>query len=145
MKGMYRHNGRLRTHLLRKLLKDAGRVINQCEKCGKMRKSKQPLTIHHKDGDFTNNTIENLAVLCKTCHEKIHNVKSPYAQFEYSIGLLEFRKHEWNPIKEYPYCSVHGAMNKVSKFGLWRCLECHIGFDETTNMFLANSSQGFRK
>ena len=72
MKSMYRRNGRLRTHLLRKLLKDNGVIINQCSKCGKMRKSKQPLTIHHKDGDFTNNALENLEVLCKKCHTKIH-------------------------------------------------------------------------
>ena len=27
----------------------------------------------------------------------------------------------------YPYCKEHGAMNKVSKDGIWRCLECHVG------------------
>jgi len=27
----------------------------------------------------------------------------------------------------YPYCKEHGAMNKVSKDGIWRCLMCHAG------------------
>lgn len=27
----------------------------------------------------------------------------------------------------YPFCKVHGAMNKVSKEGLWRCLMCGVG------------------
>lgn len=27
-------------------------------------------------------------------------------------------------------CSEHGAMNKVSPDGMWRCPFCHIGFDE---------------
>lgn len=27
----------------------------------------------------------------------------------------------------YPCCEVHGAMNKVSKEGLWRCLACGVG------------------
>lgn len=32
-------------------------------------------------------------------------------------------------IKEmtYPVCKVHGAMNKVSREGIWRCLACNVG------------------
>lgn len=45
----------------------------------------------------------------------------------------------------YPHCSEHGAMNKVSKHGMWRCLVCHIGFNEQTNEFLKSSKEGFRK
>jgi len=26
-----------------------------------------------------------------------------------------------------PHCKEHGAMNKVSKDGIWRCLTCHVG------------------
>lgn len=26
----------------------------------------------------------------------------------------------------YPHCREHGAMNKVSKDGIWRCLICHV-------------------
>ena len=48
-------------------------------------------------------------------------------------------------VNKYPYCSVHGAMNKVSKYGLWRCLTCHIGYDEQSNKFLKDSTEGFRK
>ena len=29
---------------------------------------KIPLELEHKDGDFTNNTLENLEVLCPNCH-----------------------------------------------------------------------------
>lgn len=30
----------------------------------------------------------------------------------------------------YPACSIHGAMNKVSKdANLWRCLICNIGIE----------------
>lgn len=47
-------------------------------------------------------------------------------------------------VNGYPYCSEHGAMNKVSKHGLWRCLMCHIGYDETTKTILKDSSEGFR-
>ena len=44
-----------------------------------------------------------------------------------------------------PYCSEHDAMNKVSKFGIWRCLFCHIGYNEKTKEFLRDSSEGFRE
>ena len=60
-------------------------------------------------------------------------------------GFVIWRRHEWDPEKYYPYCSLHGAMNKVSKFGMWRCICCHIGYDETTQENLAGSHEGFKK
>ena len=48
-------------------------------------------------------------------------------------------------INGYPHCTEHGAMNKVSKHGLWRCLMCHIGYDELRKLHLKNSKEGFRK
>lgn len=27
----------------------------------------------------------------------------------------------------YPDCVVHGAMNQVSREGIWRCLACGVG------------------
>jgi len=47
-------------------------------------------------------------------------------------------------VNGYPYCSEHGAMNKVSKHGMWRCLTCHIGYDESTKTMLKDSTEGFR-
>ncbi|MGF7145282.1 5-methylcytosine-specific restriction endonuclease McrA [Anaerotaenia torta] len=40
----------------------------KCNRCG----SKEKLEVHHKDRDHHNNEIENLEVLCKTCHTKLH-------------------------------------------------------------------------
>jgi 5-methylcytosine-specific restriction endonuclease McrA len=40
-----------------------------CQKCG----TRQHIHIHHIDGDKTNSTIENLIVLCNSCHIKLHN------------------------------------------------------------------------
>ncbi len=51
-------------------------------------------------------------------------------------GQLEWRKHKWNPEKEYPYCSLHGAMLRLSKRGIWRCYLCHIGWDEEQQISL---------
>ena len=37
----------------------------------------------------------------------------------------EFRPVLFSP--GYPHCAEHGAMNKVSPEGIWRCLTCNEG------------------
>lgn len=53
---------------------------NCCEKCGwgKINKYSNtiPLEVHHKDGDCTNNLIENLELLCPNCHSLTENFGS---------------------------------------------------------------------
>lgn len=47
-----------------------------CEICGlegKIGIIKNSLVIHHIDRDRTNNQIQNLMVVCRKCHWKIHN------------------------------------------------------------------------
>lgn len=49
------------------------RAKRKCESCG----SENDLTIHHKDGQGTlcdkpNNKTNNLIVLCRSCHGRIH-------------------------------------------------------------------------
>lgn len=42
----------------------------KCEDCGRTRWKNQliPLDVHHKDGDATNNSLENIGLLCLNCH-----------------------------------------------------------------------------
>jgi len=44
-----------------------------------------------------------------------------------------------------PHCINHGAMNRVSKHGMWRCLICHVGYDEIAKRILKDSTEGFKK
>lgn len=46
-----------------------------------------------------------------------------------SEGKVSLRKYhgEW-----FPACQEHGALLKVSKGGIWRCMECHEGCYEVT-------------
>lgn len=46
-----------------------------CERCGKSEWEGEPipLQVHHIDGDRTNNSIENLQVLCPNCHALTDN------------------------------------------------------------------------
>ena len=45
---------------------------NMCAQCGWGEKNpttgKVPLEVHHQDGDYTNNTEDNLILLCPNCH-----------------------------------------------------------------------------
>jgi len=41
---------------------------NVCEACG----SQEKLRVHHKNKNRQDNRIENLMIVCKSCHNKIH-------------------------------------------------------------------------
>lgn len=83
----------------------------KCEICG----STKNLDIHHKDRDYTNNNLDNLQCLCRSCHNKIHRVT-------------------YCPIcgkkaRRYGYCEKHGMRYKKHKCPLFhwtdaQCKEC---------------------
>lgn len=45
---------------------------NQCARCKNLGDSKNKLSFHHKDRDITNNVMENIELLCSTCHGDHH-------------------------------------------------------------------------
>jgi len=55
------------------ILQSSGRNLERCEKCGNSY-THATIQIHHMDGNPWNNNLDNLAVLCNICHEKIHGV-----------------------------------------------------------------------
>ena len=65
---------------------------DSCENCG----STQNLDVHHIDGNPLNNAPENLAVLCRSCHNLQHKTK-PTCSIE---GCDQ-------PHKGYGYCEKH--------------------------------------
>lgn len=62
----------------------------RCEVCG----STRHIDVHHNDGNFHNNSSENLLVVCRSCHMKIHNPKGECV----ICG---------KPVKGYGYCEKH--------------------------------------
>jgi hypothetical protein len=45
----------------------------KCNRCGSLTK----LLVHHQDHNRDNNSIENLEVLCKSCHQRHHCHRDP--------------------------------------------------------------------
>ena len=43
----------------------------RCEICG----SKRNIDVHHKDKNYRNNTAENIMIVCRSCHMKLHRNK----------------------------------------------------------------------
>ena len=55
----------------------------KCQKCGcngKWQDGQISLEIHHKDGDNTNNTLENLEYLCPNCHALTDSYRRGYKE-----------------------------------------------------------------
>jgi 5-methylcytosine-specific restriction endonuclease McrA len=60
----------IKSHNLKLKLIEEGYKKHQCEIClnSEWMGLPIPLELHHIDGDHTNNRLENLQVLCPTCH-----------------------------------------------------------------------------
>jgi Zn finger protein HypA/HybF involved in hydrogenase expression len=56
-----------------------------CEKCGikNWMGEKISLQLHHKDGDKTNNLLENLEILCPNCHSQTENFVSKNKKYDF--------------------------------------------------------------
>nr|DAG94949.1 MAG TPA: NinG recombination protein [Crassvirales sp.] len=63
------------TNSLRKKLFNEGVKERKCECCGitEWNGKPAPLQLHHIDGDNTNNSLENLQILCPNCHAQTDN------------------------------------------------------------------------
>ncbi|HUS15726.1 MAG TPA: HNH endonuclease signature motif containing protein [Chloroflexia bacterium] len=68
----YLYDGsRVPSHRLKLLLWRDHLKPQHCEECGWAERSADgyiPLELHHLDGEHTNNTLENLLILCPNCH-----------------------------------------------------------------------------
>ena len=76
------YNGVIGSNQLSKTIRDYLLEKNNysCELCGWNKinpvTNKCPLEIHHKDGNYLNNSEENLQVLCPNCHSLTENYKA---------------------------------------------------------------------
>ena len=68
----------------------------KCELCGWGKENPYshliPLEIHHKDGNYKNNTLDNLQVLCPNCHSLTDTYKSMNSDSTRERGMYVNRK-----------------------------------------------------
>lgn len=78
MRGSYQLSLHIKTYLLRK-------YNNRCSRCGwgevNPYTKKIPLEIEHIDGNYKNNSEENLTVLCPNCHSLTSTYKGANLNF----------------------------------------------------------------
>lgn len=62
---------------IRKLLK-----VEKCQMCGikNSKKRFKGLVVHHIDHNDQHNVLNNLMVVCRGCHNRIHKTKTPTSQ-----------------------------------------------------------------
>lgn len=61
-------------------IKNSGRDLTKCERCGYIDFTRQELPRHHKDRNRLNNSSDNLEVLCWSCHNKEHTHENGRSQ-----------------------------------------------------------------
>ena len=73
--------GKSRSYIMRlsqNVLKNAGKDIATCWRCGDTKEDGKKIDIHHIDADRNNNDIYNLEALCGSCHRKEHHNRGDY-------------------------------------------------------------------
>ncbi len=79
------------TREARIILKQYGRDLTQCERCGAVGPE---IHVHHKDQNPYNNKIENLIILCSRCHSSIHGYlyRNPDLVVEDNFDVIDEEK-----------------------------------------------------
>jgi len=75
-RGKTHHSYKNGTGLYKPIGKRMAMELKHCERCNRkldLNNSFKWVT-HHRDHDRTNNSVENLEILCKSCHQKEHQV-----------------------------------------------------------------------
>lgn len=89
------------------------RKNNVCEGCGK----EDCLEVHHIDGDWRNNELSNLKVLCSDCHRGSHkNVTAANQSYNYTFDKII----------------------SIEPFGVEDCYDISMSAEEDSASFIAN-------
>lgn len=106
-----KHEGYQSYSLLKRLIKE-GYKEPKCEKCGITDWLGKPISfeLHHRDGNHSNNKLDNLQILCPNCHSQTDNYRGRKKKKTSKIP---------NPKKMLPKCRVnkqkHKKKDKVKK------------------------------
>jgi hypothetical protein len=106
---------------IKKKLFEAGLKENICEECGTNIWNNKPITLqlHHKDGDNTNNKLDNLKILCPNCHTQTDTYGSKNKGIEKTYNKIQLLEAIYNS-KNYSEVKIkiglkRGGDNNVIK------------------------------
>jgi len=85
------------------ILRQGGRNDKECETCS----SDYKLTIHHRDGNPFNNSLENLQILCWHCHLLFHEPSEAGVHDE-----LEGTKNDFDYLDDLEIRKFYGIVNE---------------------------------
>lgn len=93
----------------------------KCEKCGSTSWLGQPinLEIHHINGIRTNNSLENLQLLCPNCHSYTENFRKPKNDFKIQedafVDALKNNKTIYSALKQLGLTTTSGNYSRARK------------------------------
>lgn len=97
VKGRYTDSGTLRQRLIKE-----GILEKKCSRCGldEWQGEELPLSLDHIDGDYYNNLLENLRILCPNCHSLTPTWCGRNKKYGYRKNRKEQRKVNGRNSKE---------------------------------------------
>jgi len=93
-----------------KFYKSLGRSTN-CKHCGKKGR-----VLHHKNGNKSDQRLENLVVLCGSCHTNWHYKNGDFSNYTIHRGKSV---KEWAKIKGMSYNGILMRLKKHGSVGKW--------------------------
>jgi len=73
--------------------KAMAQMLHVCNSCGQ---TENRLVVHHIDGDDTNHALDNLILLCDSCHRKVHSTISHGRPIDRLTDELPIDGFAWN-------------------------------------------------
>ena len=122
IENLLKENSTYRVSQLRIRLINEGLKLSKCERCGC--EDSMMLELHHKNRNHTDNRLENLEILCASCHTKEHR-ENDYLYPKY-IYKKERIKRDHYAVCEY--CGKEFYNERLDKHRRFCSRECYIEY-----------------
>lgn len=108
----------------------SGLKENKCEICGRSKWMNKPipLELHHKNGDHSDNRLENLQIACSNCHMQAHGYSNVSCMSTRSTTSRTSRTHVLRSPRRAAHTQKCVDCGRVIGYTATRCKECDRKF-----------------